>query len=123
MRRLVRVLVLALAALLLAAGTTGKRFALPHSRIMIHQPMGGAQGTASDIDIQAREILRIREQVNQLLAKHTGQDLAKIETDTDRDRFMDGREAVEFGLVDEVIVNRPGAGDDSSGNGGSRKKG
>ena len=96
-----------MAAVLLAAGTAGKRFALPHSRIMIHQPMGGAQGTASDIDIQAREILRIREQVNSLLATHTGQDLAKIEADTDRDRFMSGTEAVEFGLIDEVIVSRP----------------
>ncbi|MFP6599469.1 MAG: ATP-dependent Clp endopeptidase proteolytic subunit ClpP [Deltaproteobacteria bacterium] len=96
-----------MAAVLLTAGTTGKRFALPHSRIMIHQPMGGAQGTASDIDIQAREILRIREQVNSLLATHTGQDLAKIEADTDRDRFMSGTEAVEFGLIDEVIVSRP----------------
>ncbi len=96
-----------MAAVLLAAGTVGKRFALPHSRIMIHQPMGGAQGTASDIDIQAREILRIREQVNALLATHTGQDLAKIEADTDRDRFMSGTEAVEFGLIDEVIVSRP----------------
>jgi ATP-dependent Clp protease protease subunit len=96
-----------MAAVLLAAGTAGKRFALPHSRIMIHQPMGGAQGTASDIDIQAREILRIREQVNALLATHTGQDLAKIEADTDRDRFMSGTEAVEFGLIDEVIVSRP----------------
>ena len=96
-----------MAAVLLAAGTEGKRFALPHSRIMIHQPMGGAQGTASDIDIQAREILRIREQVNALLATHTGQNLAKIEADTDRDRFMSGTEAVEFGLIDEVIVSRP----------------
>jgi len=96
-----------MAAVLLAAGTVGKRFALPHSRIMIHQPMGGAQGTASDIDIQAREILRIREQVNALLATHTGQNLAKIEADTDRDRFMSGTEAVEFGLIDEVIVSRP----------------
>ena len=94
-------------AVLLAAGEKGKRYALPHSRIMIHQPMGGAQGTASDIDIQAREILRIREQVNSLLATHTGQDLAKIEADTDRDRFMSGTEAVEFGLIDEVIVSRP----------------
>ena len=108
-----------MAAVLLAAGTAGKRFALPHSRMMIHQPMGGAQGTAADIDIQAREILRIREQVNQLLAKHTGQDLAKIEAATDRDRFMDGPEAAEFGLIDEVIVNRPGA---EAGNGGSGKK-
>ncbi len=94
-------------AVLLAAGATGKRYALPHSRIMIHQPIGGVQGQASDIDIQAREILRLREQINQILAKHTGKDIATIEQHTDRDRFMTGPEAVEFGLVDEVIVSRP----------------
>ncbi|RMF22648.1 MAG: ATP-dependent Clp endopeptidase proteolytic subunit ClpP [Deltaproteobacteria bacterium] len=94
-------------AVLLAAGATGKRYALPHSRIMIHQPIGGVQGQASDIDIQAREILRLREQINQILAKHTGKDIATIEQHTDRDRFMTGPEAVDFGLVDEVIVSRP----------------
>ncbi len=94
-------------AVLLAAGATGKRYALPHSRIMIHQPMGGFQGQASDIDIQAREILRLREQITEILAKHTGKDIATIEQHTDRDRFMTGPEAVEFGLVDEVIVSRP----------------
>ncbi len=94
-------------AVLLAAGASGKRYALPHSRIMIHQPIGGAQGQASDIDIQAREILRLREQLNEILAKHTGKDVATIEEHTDRDRFMTGPEAVEFGLVDEVIVSRP----------------
>tara|TARA_B100000315_G_scaffold242149_1_gene263985 strand:- start:343 stop:1002 length:660 start_codon:yes stop_codon:yes gene_type:complete len=94
-------------AVLLAAGSRGKRYALPHSRIMIHQPVGGAQGQAVDIDIQAKEILRIREQINVLLAKHTGQEVATIESETDRDRFMNGEDAVEFGLVDEVIVNRP----------------
>ncbi len=97
-------------AVLLAAGATGKRYALPHSRIMIHQPMGGFQGQASDIDIQAREILRLREQINEILAKHTGKDVATIEQHTDRDRFMTGSEAVEFGLVDEVIVSRPETG-------------
>ncbi len=99
-----------MAAVLLAAGTPKKRFALPHSRIMIHQPMGGTQGSAADIDIQAREILRIREQINAILARHTGQELAKIEADTDRDRFMSGEEAREFGLVDEVITSRPATG-------------
>jgi ATP-dependent Clp protease protease subunit len=94
-------------AVLLAAGAKGKRYALPHSRIMIHQPMGGAQGQASDIEIQAREILRIRAQLNDILAKHTGQELDKIEADTDRDRFMTGIEAKQFGLIDEVITSRP----------------
>ena len=96
-----------MAAWLLAAGTKAKRFALPHARIMIHQPLGGVQGQATDIDIQAREILRIREQLNNVLVKHTGQSIKKIEKDTDRDMFMTGKQAVEYGLVDEVIVNRP----------------
>jgi ATP-dependent Clp protease, protease subunit len=96
-----------MAAWLLAAGAKGKRFALPHSRIMIHQPLGGVQGQASDIDIQAREILRIREQMNNILVKHTGQSLTKIQRDTDRDMFMNGKQAVEYGIVDEVIVTRP----------------
>ena len=94
-------------AVLLAAGAKGKRYALPHSRIMIHQPMGGAHGQASDIEIQAREILRIRSQLNDILARHTGQELDKIEADTDRDRFMTGLEAKQFGLIDEVITSRP----------------
>lgn len=93
-------------ALLLAAGTKGKRYALPHSRIMIHQPLGGFQGAATDVDIQAREILRTREELNNILMKHTGQSLKKIEKDTDRDLFMTGKQALEYGLVDEVIVNR-----------------
>src|SRR6058998_246082 len=97
-----------MAAWLLAAGTKGKRFALPHARIMIHQPAGGVQGQASDIDIQAREMLRLREQMNNILVKHTGQSLKRIEKDTDRDLFMTGKQAVEYGLVDEVIVSRPG---------------
>lgn len=96
-----------MAAWLLAAGASGKRFALPHSRIMIHQPLGGVQGQATDIDIQAREILRMREQLNNILVKHTGQSLKKIERDTDRDLFMTGKQAVEYGLVDEVIATRP----------------
>lgn len=93
-------------ALLLAAGEKGKRFSLPYARIMIHQPLGGAQGQATDIDIQAREILRVREQINNILAKHTGQSLKRIEKDTDRDFFMTSKQAVEYGLVDEVIVAR-----------------
>lgn len=94
-------------AILLAAGATGKRYALPHARIMIHQPMGGVQGQASDIAIQAKEILRIREELNAILAKHTGQSLEVIERETDRDRFMTGLEAKEFGIVDQVITTRP----------------
>ena len=93
-------------AVLLAAGNKGKRFALPHSRIMIHQPLGEFQGTAMDVDIQAKEILRMREQLNDILMKHTGQSLKKIEKDTDRDFFMTGKQALEYGLIDEVIVNR-----------------
>jgi len=95
-----------MASLLLAAGTKGKRFCLPHARIMIHQPLGGVQGQAVDIDIQAREILRLREALNGILTKHTGQSLKKVEKDTDRDLFMTAKQAVEYGLVDEVIVSR-----------------
>lgn len=95
-----------MASLLLAAGTKGKRFSLPHARIMIHQPLGGVQGQAVDIDIQAREILRLREALNGILTKHTGQSMKKIEKDTDRDLFMTAKQAVEYGLVDEVIVSR-----------------
>jgi ATP-dependent Clp protease protease subunit len=97
-----------MAAWLLAAGAKAKRFALPHARIMIHQPLGGVQGQAADIDIQAREILRLREQLNNILTKHTAQSLKRIEKDTDRDLFMTGKQAVEYGIVDEVIVTRPG---------------
>lgn len=95
-------------ALLLAAGAKGKRYSLPHARIMIHQPMGGFQGQAADIDIQAKEILRIKEAVDNILAKHTGQDLTRIRHDTDRDFFMSGEQAKEYGLVDDVIVARDG---------------
>ena len=94
-------------AILLAAGAKGKRYALPHSRIMVHQPSGGLQGVAADIYIQAREILRIRHQINEILSRHTGRDLATIEQHTDRDRFMTAKEATEFGLIDEVITTRP----------------
>jgi ATP-dependent Clp protease protease subunit len=94
------------AALLLAAGTKGKRMALPHSRIMIHQPYGGAQGQAVDIQIQAKEILRMREELDRILARHTGQPLERVEKDSDRDFFMSPEEAKEYGLVDEVIYYR-----------------
>jgi ATP-dependent Clp protease protease subunit len=90
-------------ALLLSAGAIGKRFALPHSRIMLHQPMGGFHGQATDIEIHAREILKMKETLNGIIAHHTGQSLEKIQTDTDRDFFMSGHEAKEYGIVDEVI--------------------
>ena len=93
-------------ALLLAGGTSGKRYALPHSRMMIHQPLGGFQGQASDIDIHAKEILNIREKLNQVLANHTGQTIDTIAKDTERDNFMDSKEAVEYGLVDKVLTSR-----------------
>ncbi|HEY9679672.1 MAG TPA: ATP-dependent Clp endopeptidase proteolytic subunit ClpP [Drouetiella sp.] len=91
-------------AFLLSAGKKGKRLALPHSRILIHQPLGGAQGQATDIEIQAREILRIKRQLNELMAQHTGQSVKQIEKDTDRDNIMTAEEAKEYGLVDEVIL-------------------
>jgi ATP-dependent Clp protease protease subunit len=93
-------------AVLLTAGTQGKRYSLPHSRILIHQPMGGFQGQATDIDIQAREILRMKEELNRILHKHTGQDLERIQQDTDRDYFMDPEQAKDYGLVDEIISMR-----------------
>ena len=93
-------------SLLLAAGTAGKRYALPHSRVMIHQPLGGFQGQASDIDIHAREIMKMKDQLNRILQHHTGQDLATIEKDTDRDKFMDAAEAAEYGLIDHVLESR-----------------
>jgi len=91
-------------AFLLAAGSTGKRSALPHARIMIHQPSGGAQGTAADIEIQAKEILYLRSKMNELMAKHTGRTVEQIERDVDRDRFMSSDEAKQYGLIDNVIV-------------------
>jgi len=94
-------------ALLLAAGAPGKRFALPHARIMIHQPLGGVQGQATDIDIQAREILRMREELNRILLHHTGQTMEKIQRDTDRDFFMTAEQAKEYKIVDEVISSKP----------------
>ena len=93
-------------ALLLAGGAAEKRFALPHSRMMIHQPLGGFQGQASDIDIHAREILLVRERLNHILAKHTGQDLEKIQHDTDRDNFMSATDAEKYGLIDKVMTSR-----------------
>ncbi|MDH4134627.1 MAG: ATP-dependent Clp endopeptidase proteolytic subunit ClpP [Gammaproteobacteria bacterium] len=93
-------------ALLLAGGAKGKRFCLPHARMMVHQPLGGFQGQATDIEIHAREILRVRERLNTILVKHSGRTLAQIEQDTDRDYFLDGSEAVTFGLIDSVIEKR-----------------
>jgi ATP-dependent Clp protease protease subunit len=96
-------------ALLLAGGTKDKRYSLPHARIMIHQPLGGFQGQAADIDIHAKEILRVRDRLNEILVKHTGQPLERIQTDTDRDRFMSSDEAVEYGLIDSVMTHRKSA--------------
>jgi ATP-dependent Clp protease protease subunit len=96
-----------MAAVLLAAGTKGKRYVLPNSRILIHQPLGGARGTATDINIQAEEILRMRARLNEILAKHTGQSAQKIEDDVDRDRFMSAEEAVAYGLADQIIQSLP----------------
>lgn len=98
-------------ALLLAGGAKGKRYCLPHSRIMIHQPLGGFQGQATDIDIHAKEILRVRERLNEVLAKHTGQPLERIQADTERDHFMGGSDAMEYGLIDGVLEEREAASD------------
>jgi ATP-dependent Clp protease protease subunit len=95
-----------MAALLLAAGAPGKRFALPHARILIHQPLGGFQGQATDVDIQAREILRLREELNEIMANHTGQPIDRINRDTERDFYMSGQQAKEYGLIDNVITHR-----------------
>ena len=92
-------------AVLLCAGTKGKRYALPNARVMIHQPWGGAQGTASDINVQAKEIQSLKDRLNRILARHSGQDVAKIEKDTDRDYFMSAEESKNYGLVDEVVTN------------------
>jgi ATP-dependent Clp protease protease subunit len=96
-----------IAALLLSAGEKGKRYALPHSRILIHQPMGGFQGQATDVEIQAKEILRLREELNAILARHTLQPLEKIQNDTERDFYMNGHQAKEYGIIDEVVIQRP----------------
>ena len=96
-------------AFLLSAGAKGKRMSLPHSRIMIHQPLGGAQGQATDIEIQAKEILYLKKRLNQHLADHTGQPLSRIEEDTERDFFMSAEEAMQYGLIDQVINRRPSA--------------
>jgi len=93
-----------MAAVLLAAGTKGRRYALPNSRILIHQPIGGTQGQATDIDIQAREILKVRDRLNNILVSHTGQKIEKIRKDTDRDYFMSAEEAREYGIIDEVFT-------------------
>ena len=93
-------------AIMLLAGAKGRRYALPHSRIILHQPLGGIQGQASDLEIHAKEILNAREEINNIIMKHTGQNLRKIEKDTDRDYFMSPNQAVEYGLIDEVIVSR-----------------
>ncbi len=95
-------------ALLLTGGAKGKRFCLPHARMMIHQPLGGVQGQASDIEIHAREILQVRERLNKIMSHHTGQPMEKIEIDTDRDNFMSGPQSVEYGLIDKVLTNRAG---------------
>lgn len=93
-------------AFLLSSGTKGKRYALPHARIMIHQPLGGAQGQATDIEIQAKEILRMKAELNEILAKNCGQSIEKLEKDTDRDNFMSAAEGVEYGIIDEVLVQK-----------------
>jgi ATP-dependent Clp protease protease subunit len=99
-------------SLLLTAGAAGKRFALPNARIMVHQPSGGAQGQATDIEIQAREILRIRQRLNEIYVRHTGQTIDRIESKLERDTFMSADEARDFGLIDQVVENRPTVGDD-----------
>ena len=109
-------------SLLLAAGAKDKRYALPNARIMVHQPSGGARGQATDIEIQAREILRLRERLNKLYVEHTGQKLAAIEKAMERDNFMSADEAKEFGLVDHVVEDRPDAGDDDKDDKKSDKK-
>src|SRR5680860_1457573 len=109
-------------AFLLTAGTKGKRFALPNARVMIHQPMGGFSGQATEIDIHAREILKIRERLNEIMAKHTGQPLEKISQDTERDYFLSGEEAKEYGLIDEVIVRSQEKGHKDDTKSGSKSK-
>ncbi|MCG8590273.1 MAG: ATP-dependent Clp endopeptidase proteolytic subunit ClpP [Proteobacteria bacterium] len=112
-----------MAAVLLAAGTKGKRSALPNARVMIHQPWGGAQGQAIDIDIQARELLKIRDRLNQVLADHTGQSVAQIAADSERDYYMSGAEARDYGLVDQVVTDRAGVPGSTNGANGSGRHG
>ena len=100
-------------AFLLAAGAPGKRYVLPNSRVMIHQPLGGFQGQASDVEIHAREIIKVKERLNKLLAHHTGQPLEQVERDTDRDNFLEAQDALEYGLVDQVLSSRTGASEQS----------
>lgn len=107
-------------AILLSGGAVGKRYALPHSRVMIHQPLGGFQGQASDVDIHAREILQSRERLNNILAQHTGQDLSRIQKDTERDYFMSASDACGYGLIDEVLVERVGNGQDRKADDGEK---
>ncbi len=107
-------------SLLLTGGTKGKRLALPNARIMVHQPSGGFQGQATDIEIHAREILELRERLNQIYVRHTGQEMESIEKYLERDTFLSGEAAKEFGIIDEVVENRPGGDDDGSDDGASR---
>jgi len=93
-------------AVLLAGGAKGKRYALPHARVLIHQPLGGVQGQATDIDIQAREILRMREEINTIFTKHTGQDMERIKQDTERDLFMTAEQALRYGIIDQIVEKR-----------------
>ena len=95
-------------AFLLAAGTKGKRVSLPNSRIMIHQPLGGFQGQVSDVEIHAQEMIRLKRRLNEMLARHTGQDITRVERDTDRDNFMSAEDAKQYGLIDNVVMQRPG---------------
>jgi ATP-dependent Clp protease, protease subunit len=106
-----------MAALLLAAGAKGKRYALPNSRVLIHQPMGAFSGQATEVDIQAKEILKLRERLNEIMAKHTGQEVARIAHDTERDYYMDCAEAKAYGLVDEIVAKRPAKAGSGSGKG------
>ncbi len=113
---------MSMGSLLLCAGTNGKRYALPNARIMVHQPSGGAQGQAADIEIQAKEILKLRQRLNEIYVDHTGQSLNVIEDALDRDRFMSPSEALEFGLIDEVVTERPSAEDENDDSDGEKDK-